>query len=78
MHIATYKKTKTGTPDTPNKNGTQQNKHPLKLFENKDTLQKWHMTNNPPKINKYDAQKNGALQKWHTLRKNAQRLFPKG
>ena len=36
----------------------------------------WHT---PPKINKYDdTQKNGALEKWNTLRKNAQRLFAKG
>ena len=27
-------------------------------FENNGTLQKWHMTNTPPKINKYDTQKN--------------------
>ena len=77
MHIATYKRTKTGTPDTPNKNGTQQKKHPLILFENKDTLQKWHMANNAPKTNKYNTQKNGSLQKWHTLWKNAPRLFAK-
>ena len=67
MHIATYKRTKTGTPDTPNKNGTQQKKHPLILFENKDTLQKWHMANNAPKTHKYNTQKNGSFQKWHTL-----------
>ena len=46
-------------------------------FENNGTLQKWHMTNTPPKINKYDTRKNGALQKWHTLQINAQRLFAK-
>ena len=25
--------------------------------ENNGTLQKWHMTNNPPEIDKYDAHK---------------------
>ena len=29
-------------------------------FENHDTLQKRRMTNTPPKINKYDTQRNGA------------------
>ena len=53
-------------------------KAPFKMpFENNGTLQKWHMTNTPPKTNKYDTRKNGALQKWHTLQKNAQRLFAK-
>ena len=31
------------------------------------------MTDTPPKINKCDTEKNGALQKWYTLRK-----IPKG
>ena len=43
-------------------------------FENNGTLQKLHMTKAPPKIDKYGTHKNGTLQKWHTLRKNAQRL----
>ena len=47
-------------------------------FENCGTLQKRHMTNTTPKIKKYDTQRNGALQKWHALRKNVQRLFTKG
>ena len=42
--------------------------------ENNGTLQKLHMTKAPPKIDKHGTLKNGALQKWHTLRKNAQRL----
>ena len=58
MHIASYKKkTKTAPSDTPNKNGTKQKKHPLMPFENTGTLQKWHMTNAPPKIDKYDTRK---------------------
>ena len=44
-------------------------------FENNGTLQKWHMANIQPEIDTYDTHKNGALQKWRTLRKNAQRLY---
>ena len=44
-------------------------------FENNGTLQKWHMANIPPETDTYDTHKNGALQKWRTLRKNAQRLY---
>ena len=36
-------------------------------FENNGTLQKWHMTKNPPEIDKYDTYKNGTLQKWRIL-----------
>ena len=36
------------------------------------------MTNPSLEMDKYDTQKNDALQKWHTLRKNTQRLFAKG
>ena len=43
-------------------------------FGNNDTLQKWHIRKNPPETDKYDTHKNGSVQKWHTLRKNAQRL----
>ena len=32
------------------------------------------MTKTPPEIDKYDTHKSGALQRWHTLRKNTQRL----
>ena len=38
-------------------------------FENNDTLQKWHMTNTPPEIDNMTPTKNGALKKWHILRK---------
>ena len=41
------------------------------LFENNGILQKWHMTNTPAEIDKYDTHKKGVLQKWHTLWKNA-------
>ena len=78
MQIASYEKAKTAPSDTPNKNGTQQKKQHLMPFENNGTPQKWHMTDTPPKINKWDTEKNGALQKWYTLRKNTQRLFDKG
>ena len=47
------------------------------LFENNGTLQKWHMRKTPPEIDKYGTHKNDALQKWHTVQKNAQRLFVK-
>ena len=39
-------------------------------FENSGSLQNWHMTKTQPEIDKYDTHKNGALQKWHTFRKN--------
>ena len=73
MHIATYKKTKRAPSDTPNKNGTQQKKHPLMPFENNDTLQKQHMTNTPHKIDKYNTLKNGSLQNGTPCKK-----IPKG
>ena len=47
-------------------------------FENNGTLQKWRMKNTPSKIDKHDTYKKGALQKWHTLQKNAQRSHAKG
>ena len=43
-------------------------------FENNGTLQKWQVTKTTPEIDKYDTQKNDALQKGHTLQKNAQML----
>ena len=46
-------------------------------FENNGNLQKWHMTNTPPEVDKYDTHKKLCLTKIHTLRKNAQRLFAK-
>ena len=61
--MQSYKKTKTAPSDTSNKNGTQQKRHPLILFENNDTLQKWHMTNTPPEIDKYDTHKIWCLTK---------------
>ena len=48
MHIASNKKT--APSDIPNKNSAQQKELPLMPFENNGTLQKWHMTNTPPKI----------------------------
>ena len=70
MHIA-IKKQQQYPIDTPNKNGTQQKRPPFLIpFEKICTLQKWHMINTPLEIAKYGtAQKDGALQKWHTLQK---------
>ena len=48
MHIASNKKI--APSDIPNKNSAQQKEHPLMPFENNGPLQKWHMTNTPPKI----------------------------
>ena len=39
----------------PNKNSTQQKRHSIIPFENNCTLKKWHMTNNPPEIKKFDS-----------------------
>ena len=53
MPIARYnKKTQTAPSDTPNKNGTQQEWHPLMQSENNGTLQQWHMTNTYNDTNK--------------------------
>ena len=63
MHIAGYKKKQKQRHQLhPHKNGTQPKKHPLMPFENNGTLQKWHMTNTPPKVNKYYTQNNGAFK----------------
>ena len=45
--------------------------------ENNGTLQKWHMTNTPPKVNKYYTQNNGAFKNGMRCEKNTQRLFAK-
>ena len=52
-----HQKKKTTSSDTSNKNSTQQKRLPLMPFENNGTFQKWHMTNTPPEIGKYDTQK---------------------
>ena len=54
MHITRYIENKNSTIRYTQKNGTQQKNHPLMPFENNGILQKWHMTNTPPKIDKYD------------------------
>ena len=61
MHIASNKKT--APPDMPNKNSSQQKEHPLIPFENNGPLQKWHMTNTLPKIDKHDTHKKRCLTK---------------
>ena len=38
-------------------------------FENNGTLQKWHMTNTPPEIDKYDTNKTWCLTKMAQLAK---------
>ena len=38
-------------------------------FENNGTLQKWHMTNTPPEIDKYDTHKTWCLTKMAQLAK---------
>ena len=57
-YVHSYKNNKKTAPsNTTNKNDTQQKKKPLMQFENNGTLQKWHMKNAPPKIDKYDTHK---------------------
>ena len=63
MNITCYKKTIAAPSDTPNKNSTQQKKHSLMPFENNGTLQNWHMTNTPSKIDKYNTHKKWCLTK---------------
>ena len=41
-------------------------------FENNGILKKWHMTNTPPKIDKYNTHKNWCLTKMAHIAKNAQ------
>ena len=51
------------------------------LFENNGTLQKWHMTNTPPEVDKYDTHKILCLVKMAqtcAVRKYDQRLFAEG
>ena len=73
MHIARYNKTKTTLSDRPN--STQQKSHNLKPFEHNSTLQKWHMTNTPSKIDKNDnTHKNRCLTKMAHLAKKCPRL----
>ena len=44
-------------------------------FENNGTLQKWHVAKATPDIDKSETPtKSDALQKWHNLQKNVQRL----
>ena len=66
MHIASYKK-------TPHYQIRPTKTHPLMPFENNGTLQKWHMTNTPPKIDKHDTLKKMCLTKMTHLAKK----FPK-
>lgn len=65
----------------PNKNSTQQKRHPIMLFENNYTLNKWHMTNTPPRIKKFgadqkmtpyknDTTKSDTFAKRHNLQKD--------
>ena len=78
MHIATSKKAKTLPSDTPNKSGTQQKKHPLIPFEKNGTLQKWHMRNTPPKIDKYDTHGKWYLTKMAHLAKKYPKVICQG
>ena len=72
------KKSKTAPSDTPNENVTQQKGHPLMLFENNDTLQKWHMANTPPKVDKYDTHKKWCLTKMiHLVKKCPEVYIPR-
>ena len=78
MHIARYKKKKKTAPaDTlaQTKHDTQQKRHSLMSPENNGTLKKWHKTNTPPKIDKYDdTHKKWCLTKMAHLTKKC----PKG
>ena len=78
MHIATSKKTKAAPSNRPNKSSTQQEKHPLMPIENNDALQKWHMTNTPPKIDKYDTHREWWLTKMAHLAKKYPKLSAEG
>ena len=80
MHIASYKKKtkKTAPSDTLTKYGTQQEKHRLMTFENNGTLRKWHMTNTPPKIGKYDTHKKWRLTNMAHLAKKCPKVTFQG
>ena len=72
------KKIKRGPSNTPNKNGNQQKGQPLMLFENNSTLQKWHITHFPPKIEKYDTHKKWCLTKMAQLVKKYPQVISQG
>ena len=75
MHIAASKK-KTAPSDTPIKRGTQQKKYLLMPYENNCTLQKWHMTNSPPKIDQCDTHRKWCLTKMeHLVKKYPQAIY---
>ena len=47
-------------------------------FENNDTLQKWHMGNTPPEIDKYDTQNTWCFTKMaHLAKKCPNVIFAK-
>ena len=78
MHIATSKKTKTAPSDKPNKSGTHQKKHALIPFENIGILKKWHMTNTPTKIDKYDTHRKCCVTKLAHLAKEYPKAICQG
>ena len=47
-------------------------------FENNGTLQKWHMTNTPPEIDKYDSHKKWCLTKLKHLAKKCPKVICQG
>ena len=61
-----------------NKNGTQQKKHLLMSFENNGTLQKWQMTNTPPKLDKHDSHNKWSLTKRVHLAKKCPKVTCQG
>ena len=71
MHIAIKNKNSTISY-------TQRKRHPLRLFENNGTLQKWHMTNTPPEIDKYDTHKKWCLTKMAHFAKKCPKVICQG
>ena len=53
---------------------TKQKRHSLIPFKNNGTLQKWHMTNTPPEIDKYDTHKSWYFTKMAHLAKNCPKV----
>ena len=78
MDRATSKKKKTTPINPPKKSGTQQGKHALMPFEYNRILQKWQMTNTPPKTEKNDTHRKWCLTKMAHLAKISQKLSAKG
>ena len=78
MHIASYKKNKNSPIRYAQQKWDPTEKVPLNAIENNGTIQKWHMTNTPLKIDKYDNHKKWSLIKMAHLAKKCSKVTCQG